>query len=81
MGNHEGKVANTGAFGNDCVNNIFDTCANVREITQEAYSTQYRIYRGGTYGTNGNTMACERAVASPATASILIGTRLTMYFK
>ena len=81
MGNHEGKVANTGAFGSDCVNNIFDTCANVREITQEAYSTQYRIYRGGTYGTNGNTMACERAVASPATASILIGTRLTMYFK
>ena len=81
MGNHEGAVANAGAFGSDCVNNIFDTCANVREITQEAYGTQYRIYRGGTYGLNGNTMACERAVASPDISSSIIGTRLTMYLK
>ena len=35
-------------------NNIYDMAGNVWEWTTEAYSTFYRVYRGGYYNNNGN---------------------------
>lgn len=49
-GNHSGSRRKTGVTGNDFANNVIDLCSNVLEWTQDAYSTQYRVYRGGNIG-------------------------------
>ena len=36
------------------INNIYDMAGNVYDWTTEAYSTIYRVFRGGSYGYNGN---------------------------
>ena len=81
IGNHEGAVATTGQYGSDYINNIFDTSANVRDMTQEANNTAFRVYRGGTYGINGNTISSDRSSIGTTSASGIIGTRFTLYLK
>ena len=81
IGNHEDVVATTGKYGSDYINNIFDTSSNVRDMTQEASNTSFRVYRGGTYGINGNTVSSDRNIAGTTNASGIIGTRFTLYLK
>ena len=81
IGNHEGVVATTGKYGSDYINNIFDTSSNVRDVTQEADNTMYRVYRGGTYGMNGNTLSSDRSISATTTPSGIMGTRFTLYIK
>ena len=82
IGNHEGVAATTGKYGSDYINNIFDTSSNVRDSTQEALNTANRVYRGGGYGVNGNTVSSDRGIdGTTLTSSSLIGTRFTLYLK
>ena len=81
IGNHEDVVATTGKYGSDYINNIFDTSSNVRDMTQEASNTSFRVYRGGTYGINGNTVSSDRNNAGTTSPSNIIGTRFTLYLK
>ena len=81
IGNHEGAVATTGKYGSDYINNIFDTSSNVRDATQEAYSTANRVYRGGTYGINGNTISSDRGISGSTGVTSIMGTRCALYLK
>ena len=81
IGNHEGAVGTTGKYGSDYINNIFDTSSNVRDLTQEANNNAHRVYRGGTYGTNGNTVTSERNNSEPTLITGIMGTRFTLYVK
>ena len=81
IGNHEGTPATTGKYGSDYINNIFDTSSNVRDLTQEASNVSLRVYRGGGYGVNGNTVSSDRNASGTTLGSGLIGTRFTLYLK
>lgn len=50
-------------------------------MTQEANNTAFRVYRGGTYGINGNTISSDRSSIGTTSASGIIGTRFTLYLK
>ena len=49
-----GKVASCGASDSYRVNNIYDLAGNVLEWTMEANSTDFRVFRGGGYGSSGS---------------------------
>lgn len=81
-GNHSGTRSITGEYPNDIMNNIFDLSSNVREWTQEAYSSRYRTDRGGYYLTDDTTTAVYRFNGySPISTNYNIGSRLTLYLK
>lgn len=80
-GNHSGSRSITGEYPNDIMNNIFDLSSNVREWTQEAYSSTYRTFRGGYYSTDGTVTAVSRNYNYPTYTSNYIGSRLTLYLK
>ena len=80
-GNHSGTRSVTGEYPNDIMNNIFDLSSNVREWTQEAYSSRYRTNRGGNYGTDDTSTAVIRNNYYPTNTGYNIGSRLTLYLK
>ena len=80
-GNHSGTRSITGEYPNDIMNNIFDLSSNVREWTQEAYSSRYRTYRGGDYITGDTSTAVGRNNYGPIGTNGSIGSRLTLYLK
>ena len=80
-GNHSGTRASTGQYANDIMNNIFDLSSNVREWTQEAYSTSYRVGRGGSYGTTDVIPASHRNYSNPTYSNYGIGSRLALYIQ
>ena len=81
-GNHSGKRSITGEYPNDIMNNIFDLSSNVREWTQEAYSSRYRTIRGGYYNTDGTSAAVYRSIYYYPTYTFNdVGSRLTLYLK
>ena len=49
-GNYSSSLINTGSNENYKVKNIYDMAGNAWEWTMEAYSTSYRVLRGGCYG-------------------------------
>ena len=53
-GNHSGDIANSGAYEDDKLKNIYDLCGNLYEWTMEAYSSDVRVYRGGSFGLSGS---------------------------
>ena len=77
-GNHSGSPAKTGAYGVDVMNNIFDLSANLLEWTQEANSTNYRVFRGGYFDTTGTNVASGRSNNIPRITSSNYGSRATL---
>lgn len=77
-GNHSGSPAKTGAYGVDVMNNIFDLSANLLEWTQEANSTNIRVFRGGYFSTTNSYVASTRSNNSPTIAETGYGSRATL---
>ena len=72
----------TGSAEYTKANNIYDLAGNVRDWTMEAYSTNYRVYRGGFYGVNGgNNPADSRNNNYPTSSNISFGCRSALYIK
>ena len=62
------------------VKNIYDMGGNVREWTMEAYNTNYRVYRGGYYGSSGSgDPASDRRSGYPYYSGSFLGFRPTLY--
>ena len=53
-GNHSGDIANSGAYEDDKLKNIYDLCGNLYEWTMEAFSSGSRVSRGGTFNGSGS---------------------------
>ena len=53
-GNHSGDIANSGAYEDDKLKNIYDLCGNLGEWTMEARSSALRVNRGGDFGSSGS---------------------------
>ena len=69
----------TGTVSKDKLSNIYDLLGNIREWTQEAISTAYRISRGGYY--SGSYAPSSRTDNYPASTFSSYGSRLTLYIK
>ena len=54
-GNYSGSPINTGSVSTYKANEIFDLAGNYYDWTQEAYSTYYRVSRGGYYNHSGSS--------------------------
>ena len=55
-GNYSGSVASTGSNENYVVKNIYDLAGNVSEWTMEAYGTDRKILRGGSFVDTGTEL-------------------------
>ena len=62
------------------VNNIYDLAGNVYDWTMEAYSSNYRVMRGGNFGNVSGT-ARYRVSSSPTGSSYDYGCRSALYIK
>ena len=72
----------TGSAEYTKANNIYDLAGNVRDWTMEAYSTSYRVFRGGDYGDYGDsTPADYRYNGAPTDSSYGYGCRSALYIK
>ncbi len=72
--------AKTGAHENWKAKNIYDIAGNVYEWTMEAYSSNYRVYRGGyCSGIGSNYPASYRLYNSPSFCGSFSGFRLALY--
>ena len=61
-------------------NGIFDLAGNCWEWTQEAYSTHYRVARGGSYYDSGSVSpASDRDTYGPSNSYSSISSRATLY--
>lgn len=80
-GNHSSSPAKTGDYGVDVMNNIFDLSANLLEWTQEAYSTNVRVYRGGYFSATSANAASTRNNGNPTYANNSSGSRTTLYLR
>ena len=72
----------TGSAEYTKANNIYDLAGNVRDWTMEAYSTDYRVCRGGYYYSNGdNYPAGDRYSSVPTSSRSYYGCRSALYIK
>ena len=63
-------------------NNIYDLAGNVYDWTMEAFSTFYRVYRGGYYGSNGHDNPADyRYDYDPTYSYYSYGCRSALYIK
>ena len=69
----------TGTVSKDKLSNIYDLLGNSWEWTQEAISTNIRVFRGGRF--NNSSAPSIRRSGNPPFASHLLGSRLTLYIK
>ena len=74
-----GGANNGQTVSKDKLSNIYDLLGNIREWTQEAISTAYRISRGGYY--SGSYAPSYRNSNSPTSTNSYGGSRLTLYIK
>lgn len=80
-GNKTGTICQTGIYGEDIMNNIFDLNSNQREWTQMAINANSRILRGGYY-TNDTTFATSDSSYDPTREGIpFYGSRMALYIK
>ena len=76
----KGKVTTTGASDDYEVNNIYDLAGNVFEWTMESRNTNYRVFRGGYYGSTGSDgPASTRGNGNPSYSYDFRGFRVTLY--
>ena len=80
-GNHSGDIANSGAYEDDKLKNIYDLCGNLYEWTMEADSSDFRVFRGGIFSYSGSeTPVSFRGYSNPAyDGSIYVGFRPALY--
>ena len=72
----------TGSAEYTKANNIYDLAGNVRDWTMEAYSTYYRVCRGGGYSDYGVSYPADyRYDVSPTNSSYYYGCRSALYIK
>ena len=77
--NSEG-LQNTGSIPQTEKNHIFDLAGNVEEWTTEAYSSDYRVLRGGYYNDTGSSYPCSsRLNGSLDGTGSRVGFRLALY--
>ena len=79
-GNYSGSPINTGSVSTYKANEIFDLAGNYYDWTQEAYSTNYRVCRGGYCSYSGSSVPA--AARSYYNASVSVGydsARATLY--
>ena len=63
-------------------NNIYDLAGNVYDWTMEAYSTDFRVYRGGYYYNNGDSSPADsRNIDNPTSSYYDYGCRSALYIK
>ena len=74
-----GGANNGQTVSKDKLSNIYDLLGNSREWTQEAYGTDYRVYRGGRYDTG--HAPSYRNYYGPTLTNSYGGSRLTLYIK
>ena len=81
--NYESRVKkNTGSNEAWKTNNIYDLAGNCWEWTQEAYNTDYRGYRGGSYGGDGGYYpVTSRSYDYPTYTNNNMSSRPTLYIK
>ena len=62
------------------VNNIYDLAGNVWEWTMESYSTNYRVYRGGSCNNTASKIpVSKRDDDGPSVSYVYFGFRITLY--
>ena len=72
----------TGSVSTDVSKNIYDLAGNCWEWTMEAYSTYYRVCRGGDYNHYGGYYPADyRYVNFPTYSNSLYGCRSALYIK
>ena len=72
----------TGSAEYTKANNIYDLAGNVRDWTMEAYSTYFRVYRGGGCSSNGDDVpAYYRSYSFPTSSVNVYGCRSALYIK
>ena len=72
----------TGSAEYTKANNIYDLVGNVRDWTMEAYSTYYRVYRGGSFYYGGDGYPADyRDYYIPTSSSYDYGCRSALYIK
>ena len=81
-GNHTSKLYKTGTWlgesnQTDKINNVFDLEGNLYEWTKEAYYTDSRALRGGTFSDSHSP--CYRSSYGPNNSSIYFSSRLSLY--
>ena len=75
-----GTKQNTGYSENWKANNIYDFAGNCFDLTQEAYSTNFRASRGGNYTYNGSSYpVSSHNLSNPTFPGSLYGSRPTLY--
>ena len=79
-GNYSGSRKATGSDPEYAVNNIYDMAGNVFDWTIEAFSTNYRVFRGGLYNSNASdSPASYRGNNDPTDSNSDYGSRLALY--
>ena len=79
-GNYSGNIAATGSSTAYEQKHIYDLAGNVFEWTMEAYDTDRRVFRGGSYNVAGSDgPASSRPGNSPALTPYNIGFRVALY--
>ena len=77
-----GNRQSTGYSENWKANNIYDLAGNVWEWTMEAFNTNYRVDRGGSYNYGGSIYpASNRYNYNPTLSNFNVGGRLALYIK
>ena len=72
----------TGSAEYTKANNIYDLAGNVRDWTMEAYSTSYRVYRGGLCNNDGDDYPADyRSSYYPTYSNSIYGCRSALYIK
>ncbi len=75
-----GSPINTGSVSTYKANEIFDLAGNYCDWTQEAYSTGYRVYRGGYYSSSGSSNpAADRDYRDANGSDSSISSRAVLY--
>ena len=76
----DGGPVQTGSVSRCEANEIYDLAGNYFDWTQEAYSTSYRIYRGGNYNNSGSSLpASDSYTYNPSSDYSDSASRATLY--
>ncbi len=79
-GNYSGSPINTGSVSTYKANEIFDLAGNYYDWTQEAYSTNYRVLRGGSCDNSGSSSpAADRGNSRAGSSYGSDSARATLY--